>query len=170
MNARAEAEKILKELNFDFATFTMSEFLRAAGQSKGREMIALPWSMPSTLFGAWISNDEDATEYIFYRDNISETHQIHVQLHELSHFLFGHPTLKINQKRIVEVMAGRALLPFAELPKLRSPRLEELEAEAETLASLIQKQVVQHAKLAQLTCNLSVEENFAHFMKTMRLT
>ncbi len=53
MNANKKASKILQDLRFDFATFTMDGFLSAVGQSKGREIITIPWEMPATSFGAW---------------------------------------------------------------------------------------------------------------------
>src|SRR6266436_4495814 len=137
MGAHAKAEKILRELEYDFTTFTMEGFLRCVGETKGREIITIPWSMPATLFGAWISDGDEPKEYIFYRDNVPVIHQIHIQLHELSHFLFGHPTFQINRKFIGEVVAGTASLPFADLPQLRSPKRANVEVEAETLANLI---------------------------------
>src|SRR6266481_4747262 len=150
MDAHSEAEKILRKLRFDFTTFTMDEFLRCVGEAKGREIITIPWSMPATLFGAWISDGEEQKEYIFYRNNVSVIHQIHIQLHELSHFLFGHPTLQINRKFIGEVVAGTASLPFADLPQLRSPKRANVEVEAETLANLIQERVIRNSQIDRL--------------------
>lgn len=170
MDTNAKAQKILKELKFDFAAFTMDGFLCHVSAVKSREIITAPWDMPDTLFGAWFTDADVAREYIFYRRNVSEMHQIHIQLHELSHFLHGHETHRITRETIIDAAAGRASLPFAELPLLRSPKLADLETQAETLTSLIQKQVVQHTNLAQLTANLSVEQKFADFLKTMRLT
>lgn len=169
MNASIRAQKILKEIPFDFATFTMDRFLDCVSQVKGREILTIPWEMPSTLFGAWISNGEEPREYIFYRSNISEIHQIHVQLHELSHFLFGHPTLKITRERIVEVAAGIASLPFEEMPQLRSPKSYDLEPEAEILASLIQQKAIRNLKLDSLVHDRSPKEKRDHFLKTMGL-
>lgn len=168
MGANTKAKKILKDLNFDFSTFTMDGFLQAVGQAKGREIIALPWEMPSTLFGAWISDDDQAAEYIFYRYNVPQVHQIHIQLHELSHFLFGHTTFKINREIISKVVAGTASLPFAESPLLRSPASADLEIEAETLASLIQEQVILNSGVNLLAYSNSFpEEKLVNFMKTM---
>src|SRR6185369_8648412 len=104
MDAHSQAEKILRELRFDFTTFTMDGFLRRISEAKGREIITIPWSMPATLFGAWISDGEEPKEYIFYRNNVSVIHQIHIQLHEVSHYLFGHDTLQINRKIIADVI------------------------------------------------------------------
>ena len=175
MSANSKATKILKELNFDFTTFTMDGFLRRVSQARGREIITIPWNMPTTLFGAWISDADQPREYIFYRNDLPRVHQIHIQLHELSHFLFGHPTLRINQKRIADAVAGKAPLPFDEIIQFRAPRFvtveepENVDVEAESLAHLIQEQVVRRASLAQLTSDLSIEQNFADFVKTLGL-
>src|SRR5690349_20588477 len=150
MSARLDAEKILRDLKFDFATFSMDEFLRFVGEANGREIITIPWSMPATLFGAWITDGDEAREYIFYRDNVSVVHLIHIQLHELSHFLFGYPTIEINRHIIAEVVAGTTSLPFAELPQLRSPKRADAETEAETLANLIQERAIRNSQLDRL--------------------
>ena len=118
MDVKSEANKILQELEYDFRVFTIEGFVRHVGETREREIITIPWAMPPMLFGAWIS-DEEPREYIFYRNDVSGIHQIHIQLHELSHFLFGHPTLQINQKLIADVVAGQTSLPFADLPRLR---------------------------------------------------
>ena len=170
MDAHFEAEKILRELRFDFAAFTLDGFLCFVGETKGREIITIPWSMPTTLFGAWISDGDEPKEYIFYRNNVSIIHQIHIQLHELSHFLFGHPTLQINRQLIAEVVAGTASLPFADLPQLRSPKRTHFETQAETLANLIQERIIRNSQIDRLIHDTSPEEKLANFLKTMGLT
>ncbi len=170
MDAKSRAEQTLKELRYDFQDFTIKGFLSFVSESKGREIITIPWRMPATLFGAWMSDAEEPKEYIFYRDDVPAMHQIHIQLHELAHFLLGHPTLQINRKMIAEVLERRASLPFADLPRLRSPRQTDFEPEAEMLASLIQEQVIQSSNLDQLINGLSSEERLAAFVKTMGLS
>jgi len=170
MDATLNAEKILKELQYNFHTFTIKEFVSFVGETTGREIITFPWSMPPTLFGAWMSDDEEPREYIFYRDNVPLIHQIHIQLHELSHYLLGHPTLQINRKKIMEVLAEKTTFPFGELLRLRSSEKTELEIQAETLAVLIQKQVIQKSRIDKLINDLSSESKLANFLKTMGLS
>lgn len=167
MISRLKAEKILRELNFDFSTFSLSEFLRFVGETKGREIITTPWSMPDPLFGLWITDGDEAREYIFYRDDVPDIHQIHIQLHELSHFLFGHQTLDINHAMLSDVAAGKTLLPFDGLIQLRSFKRSNVEVEAETLADLIQQRVIQNARTNQLLHDISPEIKLAHFLETM---
>jgi hypothetical protein len=170
MNANSRAEEILKELRYDFRKFTLREFISFVSEKKKREIITIPWSMPPTLFGVWMSDGEEPKEYIFYRDNVPIIHQIHIQLHELSHFLLGHPTLQISQKMIVDVMRRKAPLPFADLPRLRSPKQAEFETQAEVLATLIQERVIHSSHVDQLANDLSSEAKLAAFLKTMGMS
>jgi hypothetical protein len=170
MDAKINPEKIVTDLRYDFQDFSIDHFITHVSETKKREIISVPWKMPPTLFGAWMSDGEEPKEYIFYRDNVPLIHQVHIQLHELSHFLLGHPTLQINRNKIGDVLTGKTSFPFAELPRLRSSDKSELELQAETLAALIQKQVIRHSNLEQLTSNLSSETKLANFLKTMGLT
>jgi hypothetical protein len=169
MDAIFKAEKILKELHYDFNTFTIKGFISFVGETKGREIITIPWGMPPTLFGAWMSDDEAPREYIFYRDNLPTMHQIHIQLHEVSHFLLGHLTLHINRKIIAEVLERKTSLPIGDLTRLRSSDKTELEVQAETLAAIIQKEVIKNSRLDRLVRDVSPETKLAHFLKTLGL-
>ena len=169
MDARPKAEKILRDLDFDFQAFDIEKFISWIGVLKGREILTIPWDMPRNLFGAWMSDGEEPKEYVFYRNNVPRIHQIHIQLHELAHLLFDHPTLKIDRKLIEEVMRGQAELPFDDLVLLRSPKSTEFETEAETLASLIQEQVIRHSQLLRLTQDISSDEKIAGFLKDLGL-
>ena len=71
---------------------------------------------------------------------------------------------------IARVLEGEALLPVADLPRLRSPQKDTLEFQAETLAGLIQKEVIQKASLGRLMNDLSSEVKLAHFLQTMGLS
>jgi hypothetical protein len=171
MSTHSQAEKIMRELDFDFGAFTIEAFLRQVGQSRDRKVVSVPWDdMPVGMFGAWITDGEEPKEYIFYRSNLPTMHRVHIQLHEFSHFLLGHPTLRITRDLIARMAAGRAAPPFADLPKLRAREKPQIEAEAEMLTILIQQRVVQRASLARLAGSLPVEQRFAEFLKTMRLT
>jgi len=117
-----------------------------------------------------MSDDEAPREYIFYRDNVPALHQVHIQLHELSHYLLGHVTIQINRQMIAEVLSGEASLPISELLQLRSPVQSDLEAQAEVLASLIQERCIKSSNLNQLASDLSSEKKLAAFLKTMGLS
>ena len=147
VNPRSQSEKVLAELQYDFRNFTIEHFLQWIGDLKGRRILSIPLEMPIGLFGAWLSDDEEPNEYIFYRQNVPPIYQIHIQLHELAHFLLGHPTLHINREILASALDGKGVLPFNQLAQLRSAARSEsdksiLEVESETLASVIQEQII----------------------------
>ncbi len=159
------ARKILSELNYDFRAFTIDHFAQWIETAKGRKLLFFPWKMPSGMFGAWMSDGDEPREYIFYRIDVPRLHQIHIQLHELSHYLYGHPTKSITRNLIQESHHGGVALPFYELVKLRSPELSTYEQEAESLASLIQDQVIRNSHIEQLTRGISSDKRIADSLK-----
>lgn len=167
MDANTQAEKILKAFHFDFATFTLPGFMQAIGQSRGRKIIPVPWDMPLGLFGAWMSDGDEPQEYIFYRNDVPEMHQIHIQLHELSHLLFGHPTNKVTREWIAAAAAGETDLPFDDPTQLRSGNKKQREQEAETLANLIQESVILHAQIDRLIHAADPQEKLTDFLERM---
>ena len=175
MNPRSQSEKILAELQYDFRSFTIEDFIRWIGEIKGRQIISIPLKMPIGMFGAWLSDDEEPNEYIFYRDHVPPMYQIHIQLHELAHLLLGHPTLHINRETLAAALNGKRELPFNELAQLRSTEKTEdekslYELESETLASIIQEQIIRHSKLEQLTRGISSDKNIAKYLRHLGLT
>ncbi len=158
---------VLNELQYDFRGFSIEEFVNRIGGIKGRQIYRIPWDMPAATFGAWLSDEDEPREYIFYRKDVPPVHQIHIQLHELAHFLLGHPTLKINRERIASSLKGQETLPFTEYVLSRSTKKSEYEAEAETLASLIQEQAIRNSRLDQLTRDISSDEKLARFVSDM---
>lgn len=169
MEPSPQARKILSELSYDFRAFTIEHFTQWIETIRGCEILLCPWPMPSGLFGAWMSDGEKPREFIFFRQNAVQLHQIHIQLHELSHFLCGHPTKKVTRDQIVEARDNGRALPFDELVKLRSPELDHYEYEAESLASLIQEQVIRSSQIEQLTRGISSDKKVADSLKHLGL-
>jgi hypothetical protein len=163
------ARKILTELNYDFRDFTIEHFIKWIEAKKGRELLLCPWEMPSGFFGAWMSDGENPREFFFFRENAEHLLQIHIQLHELSHYLCGHPTKKITKKQIQDALEKGIALPFDEMVKLRSPEMNTYEYEAESLASLIQEQIIRNSQIEQLTRGISSEKKVADSLKNLGL-
>jgi hypothetical protein len=175
VNPRSHSEKVLAELQYDFRNFTIEHFIQWVGDLKGRQILSIPLAMPIGLFGAWLSDDEEPNEYIFYRHNVPPIYQIHIQLHELAHFLLGHPTLHINREILASALSGKGDLPFNELTRLRSAGKPEdsrsiREVESEILASVIQEQIIRHSQLEQLTRGISSDKNIANYLKHLGMT
>ena len=79
MEPNPQVKKILNEINYDFRAFTIDHFIGWIEAFKGRKIITIPWTMPSGMFGAWMSDGDEPREYIFYRDNVALLHKIHIQ-------------------------------------------------------------------------------------------
>jgi len=171
MQTQSKAEEILKELNYDFASFDLDGFLRFVGERKGCEIVPIPWEgMPLGMFGMWMRDRESPIVYILYRCNVPRLHQAHIQLHEVAHFLLGHFAPNISQKRMREIVNGSCEPPFdTMLYATRSEKQQPADVEAETLASLIQQQAVRHAGASKLARSLAAEQRLADFLKGMRL-
>jgi hypothetical protein len=172
VNPRLQSEKILVDLQYDFRDFTIEHFIKWIGELKGRRILSFPLKMPAGLFGAWLTDDEEPNEYIFYRADVPPMYQIHIQLHELAHLLLGHPTLHITRELLAAALSGQGELPFNELARLRSTVKPEdsrsiREVESEILASVIQEQIIRYSQLKQLTRGISSDRNIANYLKDL---
>jgi len=103
---------ILKSLHYDFRIFTIEDFIAWIERVKGCKIFTFEWHMPAGLFGAWMSDAEEPKEYIFYRQGVETLHRNHIILHELSHLLCGHPTVRITLAMFKESYQGHADLPY----------------------------------------------------------
>jgi hypothetical protein len=170
VNARSKAASILRGLRFDFNAFTIDRFVGHIEGIRQRRIHRIPLKMPAAMFGAWISDGDDPEEWIFYRDDVPPIHQIHIQLHELAHLLLGHPTLTLTKEEMIAMVRGDQGPAFSELVSLRSNATSSVEVEAETLASMIQEQVILHAHIDQLVGGISSDERIAGYLKDLRMT
>lgn len=172
VNARMRV--LLDGLCYDFRDFTLEGFAEWLAQQRGRKIAFVPRAMPPKVFGACVKgNGVDAsvlkrieasaiifgaeakgsdTDVIFYEIDTPVVHRAHIQLHELSHLICGHPTVEIGSQQIQALL--RSVGPMApadlEFLLLRSIHSDEAEEEAETLTNLIQDRVLRHAKLEEL--------------------
>ena len=170
MEPSPQARKILSELNYDFHAFSIDHFIDWIETVTGRKLLLFPWPMPSGMFGAWMSDGDEPREFIFYRNDVRTLHQIHIQLHEIAHFLCGHPTKSITKREIQESRESGTPLPFDQLVKLRSAEKTVYEFEAESLASLIQEQVIRNSQIEQLTKGVSSDKRVAESLRHLGLS
>ena len=167
MDAEQIAAKRLRALGYNFRDFSIDDFVAWVEKSIERKIFFFPWEMPPGLFGAWLSDGEQPTEYIFYRSNAESLHQIHIQLHEVAHILLGHPTLKITKETLGQSWFGKTDLPFQDLILLRSEKITDYEIEAETLTNMIQEQVFLHAEIRRLTDGVSFNSDIAKYLEDL---
>ena len=170
MSIEAQVGARLAELNFDFADFTMERFVAHVQQVKGREIHFMGWPMPPNMYGAWISDAEEPREFIFYDKTLPPLQKIHTQLHELAHIISDHPTKRLSRVEMENILHQARQEPdILQEVLLRAPGTARYENEAETLAALIQKQVIRHQRLEHLTTTVSSEADMAEHFKALGL-
>ncbi len=152
-------QALLKSLDYDFDNFTMEGFRSYLEQRRGRKLIFVPWTMPASVTGAWLA--ADGCDFVFYDRNALPIHQAHIQLHEMAHMVCDHSGLKTDA---LGLQAFRAFGPTQETDRLllRSAHSDLDEMDAETLASLIQRQALRNARLHHLT--EIVSEDFGSYL------
>ena len=155
-------QALLAGTGYDFSRFTLEGFARWLEHWRGRRILFVPWPMPPTLFGAWLTGGED--DYVFYEEHTLPIHQAHIQLHEMAHMLCGHPAVRIDallaQTLLRQTEMGAAVHELL----LRSSHTDEIELEAETLAALIQEQALRHDGLRGLTAAIHPHVDFATYL------
>lgn len=132
----------INEMAFDFNNFELGSFVAWLEDTRARTFHRVPLSMPAGFSGAWFTDEELPYEYILFNCNLPAPQRQFVQLHELSHFLCGHQTVYITEKRLGQLKHELRSISDrnALLPNLSERKLRE-EIEAELLAFLIQQRV-----------------------------
>lgn len=152
------------EAQYDFSQFTMEGFRRWLEQRRGRKIICMPWDMPPCMSGAWLTSNK--VDFIFYEQSTALIHQVHIQLHEIAHMLCGHPTVKIGVRQtnmLFRQIVAQSTNQESHSLLLRSTHSDEIELEAETLASFIQENVLRHKRLQELSKSIPAPDLAADF-------
>ena len=139
-------ERVLASLDYDFSDFSLMAFLEWLGQQHNTQLWAVGKKMPQNIFGAWIATSD--AHYFFYDNQLSGLHQTHVILHELSHWLCGHPTIFVATEQILAQKPH--LIAIDKTLGYDGHYSKKQEQEAETLALLIGEKV---ARLKQKQSN-----------------
>lgn len=170
MTIETRMKAVLDKLDFDFSQFTMNSFVDWIERRSGRKINFIQWEMPPGMFGVWMSDADEPFEHVFIDKNVPPMHQVHIQLHELSHIICAHPTARLSRDEM-----GALLLKAVEDPGvlnavlLRAPAKKELEEEAEIMAALIQHQVIKHERLQQLGVAASSNEGVLDHLHSLGL-
>jgi hypothetical protein len=158
----------LDKLGFDFSSFTIERFISWLEFKTKRKIFLLGVKARPGMYGAWITDAERPHEYIFYDSSLPPLHQGHTQLHELSHFICQHQTIQVSaddlQAILQAIQIGKMPQCVTRSALLRAPKQNEQEAEAETLAMLIQSRVIQHQRLNELANAVSSNAEAAAFL------
>lgn len=161
MRLKKKLTTLLDELGYDYKTFSMEGFVQHVETLKQRKFRFIDWDLPPQLFGLWISDANRPLEYIFLASDLPPIQRTHVQLHEIGHFLCGHPTLKFDGRTSIADL----------LPLFRSNLYtNDMEIEAETLAAIIQERVFRYSLGHELSISISSRPDTVEFLKAMGLT
>ncbi len=161
MSLKNRLRTILDDLAYDYKTFTMEGFVQHVETLNQRKLHFTDWDLPPQIFGLWISDANKSLEYIFLAKHLPPILRTHVQLHEIGHFLCGHPTLKFDGRTSIADL----------LPLFRSNLYtNEMEVEAETLAAVIQERVFRYSLGHELSISISSRPATVEFLKAMGLT
>ena len=177
MDTTTRMRRKLAELNFDFSQFTMERFADYVGEFTGSEINFIGWDMPPGLFGAWVSLKDRASDYVFYDKNSPPILEIHTKLHELGHIINGHTTLSVTLGDLKEMIERQELNGLFKNSLLRSNAADQeqtderllMEVEAETLAELVQTEIVNKATMDYLTKTNSTHEKAEEYLHHLGL-
>ncbi len=148
---REKTEAIIEELDFDYSSFTIQRFVTFIEDYIGRKIELIPWTMPKKIFGAWISDQDLSTEFIFFDENAPPMHRIHILLHELGHLIRDHKTLHLDIAHIGGLIAkGEGSEDLITSALMRSDQTNTEEVEAELFAILTQQLILQHIEMEQM--------------------
>ena len=141
---------LLDELDYDFSSFTLEGFADWLAQRRRRQIVFVPKSMPASISGAWVKGHDK--DYIFYEMDTPIVHQAHIQLHEMSHMLCGHPTVEVGPQQTQALLRHTGRIDSQALEHLlqRSVHSGQAEEEAESLTLFVQERVFAHKRAEEL--------------------
>lgn len=166
-NVKTRMRALLDELDYNFADFTLDDFVSWLERQRGRPIILQPWSMPPAMSGTWIADDR--YDHIFFDKHASPVLQDHIKLHEIAHILCGHDTVKLEPEKFSALLNHPAVPLAAHEVLMRSTHTGEQEIEAETLAALIQERVIKTQGSEKFIALVSSDEEFEENLKAMEL-
>ena len=124
---RTVTERV-KQIDYDFSSFTIQDFAQWVADKRGFDIHLEPCDELTAPTGFWFLSDDGA--HVKYSGALNQTLMTITILHELMHIYLGHETKYIP--------ANRALLECCQRIATRNPSQQNMEdQEAETAAVLI---------------------------------
>jgi len=142
----------------DYQSFSIYSLVRKVVEFRGRPIVLCPQPMPeSTDYGMWIAGP--SFDFVFFERETARVHQDHIITHELAHMLLGHKTAVISGQLEAELSEHKTFSMIydtpdaAEVLRRSMADLHEIlrEREAETLATLIQNEIIRRVGIQNLT-------------------
>lgn len=115
--------------------FDLEEFCQSLANLRGRSLYVRSATSGLGPYGLWIATA--SADYILYAEDTSPLHRLHIILHELSHILWNHHPVPLDDLSIPEGLFSN-LRPETVLRLLqRAVYSTDEEREAEMLATLL---------------------------------
>lgn len=177
----AHVQAILSEIEreYDLATFSLDTFVQWVEQKRNRPIELVPLRLSAAVSGGWLQLMEK--DFLFYEAETLAVHQVHIQLHELSHMLCGHGAIQVDESSDVETLNQlfAYLVELFESPGnidapsdkllLRTQRSIPQELEAERLSELILERVSAHQFEIMITRPVSYSKMAVDVYEAMRM-
>ncbi len=161
---RRRQDDLLAELNLPHVT-SVRDLRDEVSRRTGRTVVLEPREQTASVCGACAVTERAV--YVFYDPRTSPLHQDHIIAHEFSHLLLGHhesrslatlaPSLITTMDpAVVQMMLGRTKYDEAE------------ERETELLASLLQRQIIDHWLRSDEPTGDDVQDRVTHTLLPRR--
>jgi hypothetical protein len=160
---------MVDSLEYDFSRFEIRGFVAWVAEKRGRQIELVPMQFTSDAFAAWVPDDEDLTDYIFYEPGLVEVRTNQFILHETGHMLLGHHPRELSR----EISNLVRNLRYDRSPELGTAAVgllrsiyypDDQEEEAEVFSSLIQSRVLVLSGSRLLRRQSSQNTELAHYM------
>jgi len=157
---RRRMNTLLDTIDYDFKQFTMEGFRRYLEKYSDEPIKFVSLALRSSVSGAWVKVI-DGRSFIFFDADMPTIYQSHVQLHEMSHIICGHPPVDAHTLLADIMMNGDTQTPLL----LRAVHSPQVELEAEVMASLIQERVLRYGRLQELLKMIKSSQDIVDFLK-----
>jgi hypothetical protein len=163
---------LVDSLEYDFSRFEIRGFAARVAEKRGRQIELVPMLFTSDAFAAWVPDDEDLTDYIFYEPGLVEVRTNQFILHEIGHMLLRHQPRELSQEisNLVRNLRNDRSpeLGTAAVGLLRSIYYpDDQEEEAETFSSWIQSCVIDLSSARSIRHHISQNRELADYMGDM---
>lgn len=161
------ALEAIQQLGYDFAQFSLRQFVGHVSALTGREMMLASRSFSDGLHGLWISGL--TRDYVFFNHDTHRVHRIHIVLHELGHIILGHRGLKLPAfaNALLPDSVGNVTPAYGRMNSSWFVPYDEDERAAEWFARSVQVELMQIARRAVLAGPPSSLEGVARFADTL---
>jgi hypothetical protein len=160
MRAVQRLQAVIDRLNYDFAAFTVEDFLQhlECRHQRRIQVIALPFA--PEIDGVWIP--AQSTDYIFVNQALLPFHRDHTILHEVAHLLLQHRGFTVRQ--VLDEALWRALgdTPVEGYLRAAAPLNAAQDEEAESFVLLIQREVIRAQRLRGEPTSIAAMRPFVH--------